>query len=58
MFPRPAWSLVRVIDEYGYSRIEVANATALHMQFVSNANIVQDDFWIVNERHLEYLQAF
>lgn len=56
VFPRPAYSIARFIDEYGYSKIQVANATHLHMQFMSNAGIVQDDFWIVNQNHLTYLK--
>jgi hypothetical protein len=49
--------MVRFIEEYGYSKIQVANATHLHMQFMSNAGIIQDDYWIINENHLAFLKG-
>ncbi len=42
--------------EYGHTRIQIANSTALHMQFVDNTAEIEDDFWIIQEGHLQYLQ--
>jgi len=46
-WPQPSWSVFRVV-EFGYSRIHVANSTALLFEYVSDREDggVHDSFWL------------
>jgi len=46
--PSPSWSLVRGL-QYGFTRMDLVNATSLHFQFVKVDGYVIDDFWIIKE---------
>lgn len=32
--------------EYGYSRVTLPNASALHIEFILNNNTVKDELWM------------
>lgn len=51
------WTARSVQGEFGYGRITVANASAMHWQFVkaggendTSAGTVRDDVWIIRQR--------
>ena len=39
------WSVKR-INDHGYGRVFVANATALHFEWINNDKKVMDSFWL------------
>eukprot|EP00054_Salpingoeca_dolichothecata_P032630 m.266334 g.266334 ORF g.266334 m.266334 type:complete len:548 (+) comp30550_c0_seq1:67-1710(+) len=45
---KPEW-LVNRSYEHGFSRLMVANATAMRMQFVTVHNEIEDEFWLYHE---------
>jgi hypothetical protein len=56
IFPQ-AWTAHIIQGEYGYGRITVSNASAMHWEFVkagaendTDAGSVQDDVWIFRSR--------
>lgn len=51
------WTLHSIQGEYGYGRITVANASAMHFEFVkagaendTDVGSVRDDVWILRQR--------
>jgi len=50
--PAPAWSAYRE-SVYGFSTIEIFNATHLHWQMLrGNDSVVRDDYWLIKNVHL------
>jgi len=51
------WTAKYIKQEYGYGRISIANASALHFEFVkasaendTSTGEVHDDVWLIRDR--------
>eukprot|EP01137_Pigoraptor_chileana_P002603 Opistho-2@41675 len=51
--PLGPWSAVRISD-YGYGHVTIHNATHAHWEQLSADKVVQDEIWIVRDKHVDY----
>eukprot|EP01098_Paradermamoeba_levis_P003194 TRINITY_DN1485_c0_g1_i2.p1 TRINITY_DN1485_c0_g1~~TRINITY_DN1485_c0_g1_i2.p1 ORF type:complete len:469 (-),score=136.77 TRINITY_DN1485_c0_g1_i2:132-1505(-) len=54
--PTPAWSAYRAAL-YGFSTIEIFNATHLHYQMIATDSKVMDDAWVIRSRSKTFPRA-